>query len=121
MALFSLFMALLSFYHLAQLALAGFPTQVQEYVDIFKKNFLKSSCIIWQRNVRDLQPLYQEHALFYFQVKHGQCLSVLLMAAQLLFAYGVGSSPGSQNAMPCPKSLLVSYNIQILLDPSHGF
>jgi len=64
--------------------------------------------------------LYQEHVLFHFQLKHSQYLSVLLIATQLLFAYRVGSSPGSQSATPCPKDLLVSYNTQTLLDPSHG-
>lgn len=36
MALFSLLMALLPFYYLAELPPAGFPTQAQEYVDLFK-------------------------------------------------------------------------------------
>lgn len=102
MALFSLLMALLSFYCSAELPLAGFPTQAQECVNLFKKNFLKSRFIVWQRKVRGLQLLYQEHGPFHFQVKHGQCLSVLWIATQL-FAYKVWSSPGSQSPTPLPQ------------------
>lgn len=70
-ALFSLLMALQFFYWGVELPLAGFWTQA----------------FISQGKDQDLKPLHQQHALFHFQEKKYQCLSLLLIAAQFLFAY----------------------------------
>lgn len=110
MALFCLLMALLSLYCLAELPLAGFPTQAQENVDLLKKNYLKSSFIVRQRKVRDLQALYQEHAFFHFRVKHGQLLHNCLH-----IEWGVLQAPEVQ---PCASSAflfpMTSKHFQIL-------
>lgn len=62
MALFSL----LAFYYLAELPPAEFPTQAQEYVDLFKQNFVKSSFIVWQRKVETPAAIVWEICSFPF-------------------------------------------------------
>lgn len=92
--LVSSLMAFLCFHHSTELPPAHLPTLAQEYVDLFKENFLKSRFTVWQRRA-----LYKEHALFCLQVKHAQCLSGSLIVAQL-FAYGVVQAPKVPSRAP---------------------